>query len=189
MNKSAQLIIKPYKNYFLVWTIWFYLLFIILSIFVILASIFTNSEIEWKLLGISSAIYFLAISSIAIIARLCYRGKLIVTTEEVIKMYGKKIQFKIKKEDIMSICIRKVSPFYKLLVILWVFIGDMCTDLIFFRFHRAEVCVQRFSEIMFAHSLTDKDDKNLQEFAECVTYNQAIKICEKLGLPFNVIKN
>ncbi len=77
---------------------------------------------------------FFSVGLIAIIARLCYKGKLIVTAEEVIKVHGKKVQFHIKKEDIVSICVRKVNPFLKLLVVISGFIGDICTDLIFLDF-------------------------------------------------------
>ena len=77
-----------------------------------------------------------------------------------------------------------------MLVFISGFIGDICTDLIFFRFYHAEEFeVRRFCGVIIENSLSEEDDKNLQEFAESVTYNQAKKICEILGIPFTVIKN
>ncbi len=190
MNKSTQLIIKPYKDNYIAWLIDFYMLIIIPCVVDIFVDIFTDIEVCWKCYVFAFVIYSIVICLVAGIARFCYKSKLIVTEEEVIKIHRGKIQFQIKKEDIVSICIRKVNPLLKLLVVIGGFIGDIGTDLVFFRFYHAEVFeIRKFSGGIVQHSLTDKDDKNLQEFAESVTYRQAKKICEKLGLPFNVIKN
>lgn len=117
-------------------------------------------------------------------------NKKTITQDEVIKIHGKKIQFQIKREDIVSICIRRVNPLLKLLVIISGFIGDICTDLIFFRFYHAQVFeIRRFCGVIEQNSLSDGDNKNLREFAESVTYAQAKKISELLKIPFSVIKN
>ena len=190
INESKQLVIKPYKDQFIVWIIDLYILFIIPCVVDMFIDIFTDIEVSWKWYGIAFIIYTTIICLIAGIARLCYKGKLIVTKNGVIKLHGKKVQFQIKKEDIVSICIRKVNPFLKLLVVIGGFIGDICTDLIFFRFYHAEVYEKRkFCGIIEQHSLLEGDDKDLQEFAESVTYNQAKRISEMLGIPFIVIKN
>lgn len=190
LKEPTKLIIKPYKDNYIAWVADFLILYLIPCVVDFFLDLFTDIYIDWKWYGIGFIIYFLAVSLIAIVARLCYKGKLIVTAEEVIKIHGKKVQFHIKKEEIVSICIRKVNPFIKLLVFISGFIGDICTDLIFFRFYHAEEFeVRRFCGVIIENSLSEEDDKNLQEFAESVTYNQAKKICEILGIPFTVIKN
>lgn len=190
MNKPDQLIIKPYKDQYIAWVIAFCVVYIVLCLVGIIGSIIVNDEIPWFYICIGFVIYSLVVCLIAIVARLCYKGKLIVTAEEVIKVHGKKVQFHIKKEDIVSICVRKVNPFLKLLVVIGGFIGDICTDLIFFRFYNAEIYeTRKFCGVMVLNSLSEDDDKNLKEFAESVTYNQAKQISEMLGITFTVINN
>ena len=190
MNQPTQLIIKPYKDNYIAWILDLYVLFIIPVVVDVFIDIFSDINVGWKWYGLAFILYSVIICTIAGIARICYKGKLIVTTDEVIKTHGKKIQFKIKRENIVSICIRKVNPFLKLLVVISGFIGDICTDLIFFRFYQAEVFeIRKFCGVIEQHSLSDEADKELKEFAESVTYNQAKKISEMLGIPFIVIKN
>ena len=190
MDKPDQLVIKPYKDQYIAWAVDLFILYLIPCVVDLFLDLFTNIYINWKWYGIGFIIYFLVVSLIAIVARLCYKGKLIVTAKEVIKVHGKKVQFHIKKEDIVSICVRKVNPFLKLLVVIGGFIGDICTDLIFFRFYNAEIYeTRKFCGVIVLSSLSEDDDKNLKEFAESVTYNQAKQICEMLGLTFTVIKN
>ena len=190
MNQPTQLIIKPYKDNYIAWIMFVCVAYILVCCIGIIVSIVVHDVIPWIAIGIGFIICFIIVGLIAGIARICYKGKLIVTANEVIKTHGKKIQFKIKREDIVSICIRKVNPFLKLLVVISGFIGDICTDLIFFRFYHAEIFEKRkFCGVIEQHSLSDEDDKELQEFAESVTYKQAKKISEILEIPFIVIKN
>lgn len=190
MNQPTQLIIKPYKDNYIAWIISICVAYILVSCIGIIVSIVVHDVIPWLAIGIGFSICFIIVGLIAGIARICYKGKLIVTADEVIKTHGKKIQFKIKRENIVSICIRRVNPLLKLLVVISGFIGDICTDLIFFRFYQAEVFeIRKFCGVIEQHSLSDEEDKELQEFAESVTYNQAKKISEMLGIPFIVIKN
>ncbi|HIY77796.1 MAG TPA: hypothetical protein H9728_02010 [Candidatus Borkfalkia excrementavium] len=189
-EETKQLIIKPFKDHYIAWVISICLLYIIACGIGIIISIAIGELIPWVAIGVGFIIYSAIVCLIAGIARLCYKGKLIVTSDEVIKIHGKKIQFQIKRENIVSICIRKVNPFLKLLVVISGFIGDLCTDLIFFRFYHAEIFeVRKFCGVIEQCSLSDEDDKDLQEFAESVTYKQAKKISEMLGIPFIVIKN
>ncbi len=189
-EETKQLIIKPFKDHYIAWMLDFFILYLIPCIVDLFIDLFTNINVNWKWYGIGFILYFTVICLIAGIARLYYKGKLIVTSDEVIKIHGKKIQFQIKRENIVSICIRKVNPFLKLLVVISGFIGDLCTDLIFFRFYHAEIFeVRKFCGVIEQCSLSDEDDKDLQEFAESVTYKQAKKISEMLGIPFIVIKN
>lgn len=190
MNKPEQLIIKPYKDQYIAWVAVICVSYIVICLIGITISFIVNDEIPWVAIYIGFIICFLVVSLIAIMARLCYKGKLIVTAEEVIKVHGKKVQFHIKKEDIVSICVRKVNPFLKLLVVIGGFIGDICTDLIFFRFYNAEIYeTRKFCGVIVLNSLSEDDDKNLKEFAESVTYNQAKQISEMLGITFTVINN
>ena len=190
MNEPTQLIVKPYKDHYIAWVMSVCVAYILICFIGIIVSIVVNDVIPWIAIAIGFIICFVVVGLIAGIARLCYKGKLIVTKNGVIKLHGKKVQFQIKKEDIVSICIRKVNPFLKLLVVIGGFIGDICTDLIFFRFYHAEVFEKRkFCGIIEQHSLLEGDDKDLQEFAESVTYNQAKRISEMLGIPFIAIKN
>lgn len=190
MNPSTQLIIKPYKDNYFAWISDLYVLFFIPVVVDTFVDIFTDINVEWKWYGLAFILYSVIIFTIAGIARFCYKGKLIVTEDEVIKFHGKKIQFRIKKKDIVSICIRKVNPVLKLLVVISGFIGDICTDLIFFRFYNAEVYeTRKFCGVIVQNSLSEGDDKELKEFAESVTFNQAKKICQILDIPFILIKN
>lgn len=190
MNQPTQLIIKPYKDNYIAWILDLYILFIIPVVVDVFIDIFSDINVGWKWYVLAFILYSVIIGTIAGIARICYKGKLIVTADEVIKIHRNKIQFKIKRENIVSICIRRVNPLLKLLVVISGFIGDICTDVIFFRFYHAEVFeVRKFCGVIEQHSLSDEDDKELQEFAESVTYNQAKKISEMLGIPFSVIKN
>ena len=190
LNEPTQLIIKPYKDNYIAWIISICLVYIIACGIGITISIAIGELIPWKTIGIGFIICSVMVCLIAGIARLSYKGELIVTSDEIIKVHGKKIQVQIKRENIVSICIRKVNPFLKLLVVISGFIGDICTDLIFFRFYHAEIFEKRkFCGVIEQHSLSDEDDKELQEFAESVTYKQAKKISEILEIPFIVIKN
>ena len=191
MQKSNEVLtLKPYRDNYIAWVIDFWLVYVVLCVVGIILSIVVGEAIPWLIIGIGFLIYIAGVSLIALIARLCYRGKLIVTADGVIKLHGKKVQFKIKREDIVSVCVRKMNPVLKLLVILSAFIGDICTDLIFFRFYHAEQFEERrFSGVIIQRSLSEEDDKNLREFAESVTYNQAVKICKLLDIPYKIIKN
>lgn len=190
MNHSTQLIIKPYKDNYLAWIISICVAYVMVCCIGVVISIIIDDVIPWVAILIGFIICLAVVCLIAGIARLCYKGKLIVTEDEIIKFHGKKIQFRIKKKDIVSICIRKVNPVLKLLVIISGFIGDICTDLIFFRFYNAEVYeTRRFCGVIVQNSLSEDDDKELKEFAESVTYNQAKKICQILDIPFILIKN
>lgn len=190
MNHSTQLIIKPYKDNYIAWIISFCVAYVMVCCIGVVISIIGDDIIPWAAILIGFVIYLAVVCLIAGIARLCYKGKLIVTEDEVIKFHGKKIQFRIKKKDIVSICIRKVNPFLKLLVVISGFIGDICTDLIFFRFYDAEVYeTRKFCGVIVQNSLSGDDDQELKEFAESVTYNQAKKICQILDIPFILIKN
>lgn len=177
MNESAKLIIKPYKDQFIAWVISICVLYIIACGIGVIISIAIDESIPWIAIGIGFIICFVVVSLIAVIGRLCYKGKLIITADEVVKIHGKKIQFQIKRENIVSICIRRVNPFLKLLVVISGFIGDICTDLIFFRFYHAEKFeIRKFGGVLELSSLTPEEDvEGLQEFAESVTYNQAKK--------------
>lgn len=187
---SDRLIIKPYKDNHLAWVIDLCIIFIIPVLVDLLISLFSDNEVNWRLYGICFAICF-AICAIVFMVRLFYKGRLIVTAEEVIKIHGTKIQFRIKREDLVSVCIRKVNPLIKLFVFLSSFIGDICTDLIFFRFYHADVYEERKFDgfIRIKSTPQEEIDQNLREFAESVTYRQAKKICELLDIPYSVIKN
>ena len=190
MQKSNEVLtIKPYKDNYIAWVVSVCLLFdVVLIIGIIVDACY--ERLDLRIYAVIFVAIFAGVSLIALIARLCYRGKLIVTADGVIKLHGKKVQFKIKREDIVSVCVRKMNPVLKLLVILSAFIGDICTDLIFFRFYHAEQFEERrFDGVIIQRSLSEEDDKNLREFAESVTYNQAVKICKLLDIPYKIIKN
>ena len=124
MQKSNEVLtLKPYRDNYIAWVIDFWLVYVVLCVVGIILSIVVGEAIPWLIIGIGFLIYIAGVSLIALIARLCYRGKLIVTADGVIKLHGKKVQFKIKREDIVSVCVRKMNPVLKLLVILSAFIG------------------------------------------------------------------
>ena len=111
MNPSTQLIIKPYKDNYFAWISDLYVLFFIPVVVDTFVDIFTDINVEWKWYGLAFILYSVIIFTIAGIARFCYKGKLIVTEDEVIKFHGKKIQFRIKKKILFLYAYKKLILF------------------------------------------------------------------------------
>ena len=137
-------------------------------------------------IAITAAIFALMV----FIGRVCYRGRLIVTADEVIKMHGKKVQFKIKRQDLLWIGCRKVSIFKRFFTCFAPLVAETAFGLISFRFYQAEVITERkFDGYFTIHTLAEAENADgLQEFVEGVTYRQAKKISELLNIALREIK-
>ena len=187
---SKQLKIKPLKEQWIMWSITAVLAFILIVVIGAIISVAVSEKIPWKYVGIVFAIFLCVIVSIAVISRLLYRGRLIVTENEVIKLHGNKIQFRIKREKILLIGIRRTNIFVKLFIIISALIGDLCTDMVSFRFKEAENYEPRlFGKTLKMSSLTEEDEsQGIKEFVECLSYRQAKQISTILNIPIqNVV--
>lgn len=174
----------------IMWIITAILAFVLVVIIGIIFSVAVSETIPWKYIGIVFAIYAAVVLIFAITCRLLYRGKLIVTESEIIKLHGKKVQFRIYKDNLISIGVRRTNVFIKLLIIISAWIGDLCTDMVSFRFNEAELFEPRkFGKTLTMKSLTDEESEHgIKEFVECLSYRQAKKISEMLNVPLqNVI--
>ena len=188
MENTDKLVITPYRDIFITWVLFVDLCFVFMICFIIGLSLYDGEKIPWIGLIIGFLCFSALTALVAIVFRLCYKGKLYITSDEVIKVHRKKVQFKIKKSDIVSIGVRKLHPLVKLFsLLLQCFLGDMGTDLIFFRYYQAEIFNERrFFDFYRVNSISE-EETDLKEFAECVTYKQAKKICDFLGMPFEKV--
>ena len=189
IKESKPLIIKPLKDQWISWIVVAYLMFILIFIIGVIVSICTSDIIPWKGIAYFLLIYSAIIFLCALISRIAYRDRIIITESEIIKLHRGKEQFHIKKEDLLFIGIRKVNLFAKLLVIIGALIGDMCTDIVSFRFYKAETVEKRkFGGYLEMCSLTDEEKTSgMNEFVEGITYRQAIKIGKLLNVPIKKV--
>ena len=189
MKTLNKLVIKPFKDQYIAWIIIFYLLFAIIVLFGIIISLCYKDTIPWKWIGIVFALYSLIVLLIALISRLLYKGRLIITKDEIIKLHKNKVQFRIKCEKLLFIGVRKVKPFNKLLVIIGAYIGDLCTDIVSFRFINADIYEPRkFGKVFEMSSLSDSDVKEgVKEFVESITYKQALQISKLTNIPIKEV--
>ena len=114
MKAREQLIIKPYKDYFWAWVAVFICLYLFGCAICAIVSVIApnNQSVPWGGAAIVFVIYSAAVCLIAGIGCLCYRDKLIVTEEEIVKMHGVRVYFRIKKGDIQFIGYRKVGKIF-----------------------------------------------------------------------------
>ena len=155
----------------------------------IIISCAVAEKIPWKYIGITFAIFLSIVIIVAVISRIIYRGVLVVNEDELIKLHGKKVQFRIKRENLLFIGIRRSNIFTKLIILISAWIGDLCTDMVSFRFKEAEIFEKRqFGKTLTMSSLTEEDCLNgVKEFVECLTYRQARKISEMLKIPIKSV--
>ncbi len=189
IKSLKQLKIKPLKEQWIMWVVTLIIAFVIITIVGIIISCAVAEKIPWKYIGVVFAIYFAVVLIIAIISRIAYRGALIVSENELIKIHGNKVQFRIKREDILFIGVRRTNIFTKLLILISSWIGDLCTDMVSFRFKEAEIFEKRqFGKTLSMSSLTEEDSLNgVKEFVECLTYRQARVISEMLKIPIKCV--
>ena len=191
METSKQLKIKPWKDHFLAWILAFMCAYLVICVVGAILSLFQSQQTPWIGIGIGFVIYTGVICLIAGIARLCYKGSLIVTNDEIIKIHASKIQFRIKRRDILFIGYRKVNIFAKLFVIIGGFIGDICTDAISIRFYKADIFrpFKLINTLEMMRSLSEEEKQDgMQEFVESITYKQAVQISQMLDVPIVKVK-
>ncbi len=188
-NSPKQLRIKPLGEQWTMFVITAILGMVLVIGIGIIVSVVRSDEIPWKWIGIVFAIYSAFVVIIAIISRILYRGKLIVTENEIVKTHGKKVQFKIDREKLLYIGIRRTNICVKLIILVGPWIGDLCTDLVSFRFKEAEIFeMRRFGNTLKMSSLTDEDEQEgIKEFVECLSYRQAKKISNILNVPIQKV--
>ena len=189
IESLKQLKIKPLKAHWIMWVITLIIAFIFIVIICIIISCAVAEKIPWKYIGITFAIFLSIVIIVAVISRIIYRGVLVVNEDELIKLHGKKVQFRIKRENLLFIGIRRSNIFTKLIILISAWIGDLCTDMVSFRFKEAEIFEKRqFGKTLTMSSLTEEDCLNgVKEFVECLTYRQARKISEMLKIPIKSV--
>ncbi len=190
IDTIKQLKIKTLKEQWVMWSIAAILAFALVVVIGTIISAIVQDKIPWEYIGIAFSVYVAVVLIVALISRLLYRGKLIVTESEVIKLHGEEVQFRIRREDLLYIGIRRTNFFMKLLIILSPFIGDLCTDMVSFRFKEADICeTRKFGQTLIMSSLTEEDNSNnIKEFVECISYQQAKKISTMLQISIKDVK-
>ena len=188
-NSSKQLKIKPLGEQWVMWVITAIMDIALLVVIGIIVAVARSEDIPWKWIGITFAIYSAFVFLIAIISRILYRGKLVVTENELIKMHGKKVQFRLSRENLLYIGIRRTNVIVKLLILFSAWIGDMCTDIVSFRFKEAETFeTRRFGGYLKMSFLSEEEEQaGIKEFVECLSYRQAKKISNILNVPIEKV--
>lgn len=173
--------IKPCKTIHLGYLIWFISL-VSLTLLICLPLSKTWMDVLW---GSVTLISFMMIGVLVYIGtRLFYNTYLIVNEKGIEKYKGKKLLFRIPKENVVSLGHRKMSWFMALLVPIGFLCCDPLCNLLSFRYENANSHTERtFYSNVILNTLSEKEKTDgINEYIEYLTLKEITKISSLLQI-------